>query len=126
MALQKADHRINFALNPGSMSNPSKVLLYAPEHLDKQLDAATALYLERASVISKGSNDIIVQLPRICQWFMDDFGSEEDVLEKIGPFLKTDDRARYINAKSTGLNVSVRFHDFSYKCRPFSLTKSPS
>lgn len=123
MALQKGDYRINFALNPGSFSSPSKVLLYTPGSLDSQLNDATALYLEQASIVTKGSNTVIAQLPRICQWFIDDFGSDDELLEKISPFLKSYDRAKYTKAKSSGANVSVRFNEFSFKCRPFSLLK---
>ena len=121
MALEKGDFRINFALNPGSVSSPSSALVYSPDKIDEQLDQAAKLYIEKASVTVKGSNDVIVNLPRICQWFQDDFGSQEELLSKIVPFMKTTDSLSIDQAKSAGQNISIRFDDFSFKCRQLSL-----
>ena len=123
MELNEADFRINFALNPGSMSGPSSVLLYDLETIDEQLDMASRLYLEKASVIIKGSNDVIVNLPRVCQWFLDDFGSQEGLLQKINHLLKSEDRLLLEKARLAGSHVSVRFEEYSFKCRPFSLQR---
>eukprot|EP00977_Amphora_coffeiformis_P020520 scaffold8332_cov172-Amphora_coffeaeformis.AAC.2 len=124
MELNRADFRINFALNPGSISSPSSVLMYDPETINEQLDMASNLYLDKASVVIKGSNDVVVNLPRICQWFLDDFGSQEDLLQKIDHLLKSEDRLSLEKARLTGLNVTVRFDDYSFKCKPFTLQRS--
>jgi hypothetical protein len=122
MALTMTDFRINFALNPGSVSGPPVILVYSPESIDQQLDEASRLYLDQATVTQKGSNEVILTLPRICQWYLDDFGaSQNDLARKIVRLLKAESR----NVVKEGLkakgNVSLRFSDFSFKCRPLSL-----
>jgi hypothetical protein len=124
MALQKADFRINFALNPGSLSNPPSILVYSPDMIDQQLDLASSMYLETASVTAKGSQkDVVVQLPRICQWFLEDFGSQEDLLNKIEPYLKSEEQLTLRQARMNNQNALIRFSDFNFKCRPLTLTR---
>lgn len=119
MALNLADFRINFALNPGSTSGPPAVFLYMPDTIDQQLDKAARLYLEKASVTRKGSNEIVLTVPRICQWYLDDFGSSEDLVAKLSPLLKGEDRTVVEEALQS--NVNVRYSDYSFKCRPLTL-----
>ena len=104
------------------MSSPSSVLVYSPETINKQLDMAARMYLEQASVSPKGSKDIVVNLPRICQWFLDDFGTQDDLLQKVAKFLKHDDQLLIDRAWSDDANVNIRFNDFSFKCRPLSVS----
>lgn len=122
MALQNADFRINFALNPGSTSSPSTVLVYSPETVDEQLNKAASMYLEHAtSVTKKISGGVVVTLPRICQWFQEDFGTQEELLKKIVQFVKEDDRLVLERAMVSQMNVNLRFSEFSFKCKPLVL-----
>jgi hypothetical protein len=124
-ALQKADFRINFALNPGSLSNPPSILVYSPDTIDQQLDLASSMYLAAATVKSS-QKDVVVQLPRICQWFLEDFGSQEDLLNKIEPYLKSEEKLKLQRARQNTQSILIRFADFSFKCRPLSLTRGNS
>ena len=128
MALKKADYRINFALNCGSISCPSKVPVYHEETLDRQLDTASTLYLECVTIVQQSTNEIVVQLPRVCQWFSEDFGScPENLLEKVEPYLTGHHRKLLTNLRPLPSRrfvmdaISIRYHPFSFECRPLTL-----
>ena len=61
--------------------------------LQDQLDTASRLYLTASVVSKRGGNEVLLQLPRVCQWFLDDFGgSNEGLLQRIEDFLPENDR----------------------------------
>ena len=62
-----------------------------------------------------------VTLPRICQWFQEDFGTQEELLKKIVQFVKEEDRHVLERAMVSQMNVNLRFSEFSFKCKPFVL-----
>ncbi|KAL3786980.1 LOW QUALITY PROTEIN: hypothetical protein HJC23_005491 [Cyclotella cryptica] len=72
-SLNQSDFRLNFALNCGSYSNPACILLYNSEKLDEQLNMATKIYLESSVKISEDDKRCQVLLPRVVNWFSDDF-----------------------------------------------------
>jgi hypothetical protein len=126
MELSKADFRINFALNCGSLSNPSKVLVFDVASLSEQLDAATRLYLESTTCSLRGSNEIVLHLPRVCQWYSCDFGnSPEDLLIKIEPYLQDNvrralERFKTGRGRSLDMNaITIRYQQYSFECRSF-------
>ncbi|KAL3925188.1 MAG: hypothetical protein SGILL_000580 [Bacillariaceae sp.] len=131
-ALTQPDFRINFALNPGSLSMPSSsVPLYRPERLDKQLDAVTKQFLGATVAIKhKGSKDVSIVLPRVCQWFGEDFGSQgsaSDVLVKIQEYLSKErrDALEVIwNPKKECFEIgifSLKYLPYSWDCRFLTL-----
>ena len=138
LALTISDCRINFALNCGSLSNPSKIILYQPQHLHQQLDDASRLYLLNTVTYRRtGSGDLELKLPRICQWFADDFGNtRSDMLSAIEPYLPNDvqhqlDGCRLstpVDKESTGPNrydmssIIIRYHSYNFECRPLSIS----
>ena len=126
MALNTSDFRINFALNCGSLSSPSRVPIFRPEQLDEQLDAASRLYL-RTSVSYRrtGAGDLEMKLPKVCQWFADDFGpSRQSLLKAIERFLDDDVRRplencwRPVEDEYDMSCLEVRYHPYSFECRP--------
>ena len=131
LALRTHDFRINFALNSGSISSPSQVILYTPENLEEQLDAATRLGM-KSIWVSKlpGARDVVVTLPRVCQWFAQDYGKPVDMITKLAPYLKPDDLEKLRNtAWSPTKNaydmsfITIKYEDFLFECRPLSLTE---
>uniref|UniRef100_A0A7S0G7M2 DUF547 domain-containing protein n=1 Tax=Proboscia inermis TaxID=420281 RepID=A0A7S0G7M2_9STRA len=134
MALSRssADFRINFALNCSSLSNPSKVYLYTLDCVDRQLDDACRLYLTTATVTKRvsGVGELIVELPKICQWYAKDFGaSDDEVLGKIERFLKVEQQQllqlhRSIINKHNFISssmVKIRYLPFRYECKLLEL-----
>ena len=127
-ALTKADYRINFALNCGSLSNPAFVPVYKAATLDQQLNSVCRAYLKVVEVVAQKHNSLIVALPRICVWFADDFGngSCNAVLELVGQFLDIpkgklltacwdEQNARYNN-------VTMKYlPSYSFECRNLTL-----
>lgn len=133
-ALSKKDIRLNFALNCGSLSVPtSAVPVYSPDKLQAQLDKTTCDFLEgAASIKPKGSRDASIVLPRVCQWFADDFGdgSGSDILKAINPFLSSDKRSylqRLWNDKKQAYDLglfNLKYAAYSFECRLLTLEDS--
>lgn len=123
MALATADFRINFALNCGSLSNPAQILVYKPDRLDEFLDKAAQLYLDSVTAVQRNSGDVVVQMPRVCQWFLDDFGSQEDLLTQLRPYLRPSVRKVLNTCWSSRRQrfkmnmLSVRYYSYSFECR---------
>lgn len=74
------DPRIHFALNCGAASCPP-VAVYRPADLDRQLDVATASYLE--STVDYDPERNVATVPRQCLWFRGDFGGKAGILELL-------------------------------------------
>merc|ERR1711971_1186431 len=110
MALHIQDFRINFALNCGSLSNPRTIHVYNSNNLDSMLDAATRNYLKRAKVqLSK--NQIILFLPKICQWYQKDFSLS--IVDLLLPFLPQEERN--ILTQNKDKSIVVKYLSYSYK-----------
>jgi len=128
-ALIRPDFRLNFALNAGSLSMPtSAVPLYKTDVLNEQLNTITRQFVEYTVLVKqKGSkDDVQITLPRICQWFAEDFGpnaSASDVMLAIEPFLSDEKREalRLIwNPKKNSYDIGIfclKYLPFNYKCR---------
>lgn len=125
--LTRADYRINFALNCGSVSNPPNILIYNVETLNEQLNEASRLYLASVTHRRNGSGDLEIKLPKICQWFADDFGStRESLLNKIERFLPDDVRKQLAGCRlppDDRIDMSsctIRYSTFNFECKPLS------
>eukprot|EP00536_Pseudo-nitzschia_multiseries_P005607 jgi/Psemu1/12964/gm1.12964_g len=127
-ALVRPDFRLNFALNPGSLSVPtSAVPIYKAEMLNQQLNNITEEYLGYTVYVRpKGRSDVQITLPRVCQWFAEDFGpnaSASDVVFAIEPFLgeeKKDALRSIWNSKKKTYDIGLfglKYLPFSYECR---------
>jgi len=136
-ALSRSDYRINFALNCGSASNPEVVPIYETHRLDVQLDEASRWYMEYASEARKSSKragGVTLTLPKICQWFAEDFGngSTNDMVrcvERFFPdiqrklvascFWKHEDRYNFSV-------LNVKYGSYSFECRNLKLASESS
>lgn len=128
-SLIRPDFRINFCLNSGSLSYPtSDVPIYRPLTLNDQMNQITTLFLRYCvHTKRKGTkNDVQVTLPRICQWFANDFGpdgSPSEVLYTIESYLN-DEKKRALasmwNPRRNMYDIGVfnlKYLPFSYECR---------
>jgi len=127
-ALVRSDFRLNFAMNSGSLSTPTSVVpVYKALILNEQLNNVTKQFVGyTVHVRQKGRNDVQISLPRVCQWFADDFGpngSASDVVSAIEPFLSNEKRnaIRLIwNSRKKAFEVSMfglKYLSFNYECR---------
>jgi hypothetical protein len=102
-AIQKIDYRINFLLNTGSKSHPNTIHLVTPTNLESQLNIASKSILEKQIKVDAYRNT--VTLPKLCETFRDDFGSDKyDLLQKclthlIGTNIEEDLRKVISNEK---------------------------
>jgi len=100
-----ADPRIHFALNCGAASCPA-VLAYTPEAVDETLDDATRTYLDRT--VEYDPERDRVMLPRVCLWFVGDFGGRAGLRSFLREFGQ-------IPADAT---PSLRFHEYDWRKAP--------
>ena len=128
-ALIRPDFRLNFALNSGSLSIPTSVVpVYKPSLLNEQLNSITKEFVGyTVHVKQKGkSNDVQISLPRVCQWFAEDFGpngTASDIITVIEPYLSKEkrDTLRLIwNSKKKTYEIGMfglKYLSFNYECR---------
>lgn len=105
------DPRVHFALNCGAASCPA-VRTYDFETIDETLDLATRSYLDET--VAYDANRDRVRVPRLCLWFIGDFGGRSGLRQ----FLRT---FKQIPARSS---PSLRFHgyDWTKEARKFADT----
>lgn len=127
-ALVKPDFRLNFCLNSGSLSMPTPVVpIYKANELNKQLNSTTREFVGyTVHVKHKGKNDVQITLPRVCQWFAEDFGSSasaSEVVAAIEPYLSKEKREALSliwNAKKQSYEIGrfgLKHLPFNYECR---------
>jgi|SRR5690242_8769045 len=78
--VDKLDCRIHFALNCGAKSCPP-IAFYEPSSIDRQLDMATANYLQTEAAYDGKHN--ILKLPALMSWFRADFGGKKGMLKLL-------------------------------------------
>lgn len=76
--LEEVDFRIHFALNCGAASCPP-IAFYSAKNIDKELDMATANYLESDVDYYKAENKVVVS--KLFQWFIADFGGKSGIIQ---------------------------------------------
>jgi len=144
-ALRDGDYRLNFALNCGSFSNPPSVPIYRAETIDQQLDRACEQFLRGCVEISpKGKTAVMMLLPKICQWYSNDFGTQLDCARVIMPYLTREMQAalwevvgapgpaspeRLVKMMDEGWMLTegaltVKYLPYDFRCRPLSVTLS--
>ena len=99
------DPRIHFALNCGAASCPP-VLAYEAMEIDRTLDDATRSYLDQT--VEYDSETDRVRLPRVCLWFLGDFGGFSGLCEFLWEFEQV----------PPGSNPSIRFHGYDWTPKP--------
>nr|WP_237713355.1 DUF547 domain-containing protein [Halococcus hamelinensis] len=100
-----ADPRIHFALNCGAVSCPA-VLAYTPETVDETLDNATETYLN--GTVEYDADRDRVTLPRVCLWFVGDFGGRSGLRSFLREFGQI----------PTDATPSLRFHEYNWRKAP--------
>jgi len=119
-ALQEADFRLNFALNCGSVSNPPTVAVFIIKRLNDQLDLATKTYFENSVQISKDKKGTFLTLPRICQWYENDFGRRQtiDMLRLLYRYFPENVQKAISPFADAGFKgLSVNFSSYDFHCR---------
>lgn len=134
-ALSRPDYRVNFALNCGSLSNPEFVPVYKAETLNEQLDQASRWYMKCAAdvrVSTKRAGGVTLILPKICNWFADDFGngSTNDVVQCVERFLKDEQRKMVASCywkhekRYNFGDLNVKYASYSFECRNLKLASN--
>ena len=108
------DPRIHFALNCSSLGCPLlKEGLYSAENLDKELDAATKLYLSSTEGLRLDKEEDILYISMIFKWYKKDFETTgKTVTEYISEYAPNHIR-EYIHEKVDTLNLKNIEWDWS-------------
>jgi Protein of unknown function, DUF547 len=126
-ALKKADFRLNFAINCGSKSNPAEIFVYHVNMLQEQLDEASKLYLQSNVAIKKRNKEYVCVLPRVCQWYANDFGSTNySVLKALAPYLNHHERKIIASSEFPSFPITTKYLPFSFDCRKPGLREDQS
>jgi hypothetical protein len=104
------DPRIHFALNCGAASCPA-VLAYEAETIDETLDRATKDNLDR-TVVYDAERDR-VRLPRVCLWFVGDFGGRSGLRSFLRAFEQI----------PPGASPALRFQSYDWTRAPRKFTE---
>jgi len=119
-ALLATDYRINFLLNNGSLTNPSKIRLVDPVNLDEQLNEATTEYLQDS--IKGDVRKRVITLPQVCDVYGDDFGGSKNPMQCLRMCLIYASKQTFEDV--SGLlgqekQPSIRFIPLKLRCHPF-------
>lgn len=76
--VNQRDFRIHFALNCGAKSCPP-IAFYEAQRLDRQLNEASASFLENESTYNPEKNELLTS--RLFYWFSGDFGGKKGIIE---------------------------------------------
>lgn len=107
------DPRIHFALNCGAASCPA-ILSYDPMTVDKALNDATKIHLDQTVEYNADRNR--VRLPRICLWFISDFGGRSGIRNLLYDFEQV----------PPGSSPSLRFNSYDWTKVPRRFMDRPS
>ena len=103
------DPRFHFALNCGAANCPA-ILAYEAETIGETLDDATRMYLDRTVEYDSDRNRL--RLPRVCLWFIGDFGGRSG----LRSFLRTFDQI----PRDSSPSLRFQRYDWSEASRAFA------
>lgn len=111
-SIRKAgDPRIHFAIVCASASCPAlSRRAYRPETLNTQLEAETKKYFSESRNFSMDSNLRVIKLPKILDWFRDDFGKTDDKVIQFVARYRPNEAAQLRNGR---WKVAYREYDWS-------------
>ena len=104
--LGATDFRINFILNNGDKSYPSKVPILTPQTMDDKMDVSAFLFLMDTVKIDLEKRTVF--LPKVCDVYRDDFGDGLVCLSRCLIYLDTKSQLA-IGGLLEGGVVSVKF-----------------
>jgi hypothetical protein len=107
----KLDPRVHFALNCGAVSCLT-IRAYEPNTVAETLDDATTNYLKGA--VEYDPEHDRVRLPRICLWYIGDFGGQSGIIELL----------RRFELILPGASPSLRFHSYNWTTAPRAFADS--
>ena len=76
------DERMHFAMYTAARSSP-RLRVFRGESLEAELEQATCDYLVANVRVKDEDFRAKIRLPKIFQWYAEDFGSERDVIEFV-------------------------------------------
>lgn len=121
-ALQKADFRICFALTCGSKSNLDHIPIYTAQMLNQQLDETCKEFLKGKVGIKQRNKYHVCVLPRVCQWYANDFGETNyAVLKTLEPYLEQAEQSILHSADFAKFPINIKYLPFSFQNRRVTL-----
>ncbi|MFO8152331.1 glycoside hydrolase family 15 protein [Thioalkalivibrio sp.] len=111
LMIEPLDPRIHFALVCASASCPP-IEIYSAETLDHDLEVSGKTFLNSGGVrIDRQGR--IVRLPKIFQWYGEDFGeTDEEHLRFVAPYLYRDEDRQFLEQNAAELRVKYEPYDW--------------
>lgn len=103
------DERVHFALYSACRSSPP-LRIYGYGWLDRQLEEATAAYVRAGARIEK--QGAVITLPRLFQWFAEDFGGKSGILEFVVARIEDEAQVEMVDRRLG--DVSLRYAEFDW------------
>ena len=106
---------VNFALNVATVSSPP-IRIYRSDSLMDDLAANATVTLEaQVTLENPRSGVLVVRLPKILQWFYQDFGaSEKFMLVALFPYLPPSVRYQIESAQENEERLSIKFDEYHW------------
>ena len=104
-----ADPRLHFALNCGGRSCPP-IRSYSAEKLEEQLDLATRGFVSSSTEIRQEKKQLL--LSRIFQWYRNDFGGREGIIDFLIHYLPDDESRHFIIENRDKLRLRYSNYDW--------------
>ena len=104
------DERLHFALHIATRSSPG-LAVFEPGHVDRQLEDAACAYVRRTSRVERDGTVVVV--PRLLQWYAEDFGGEHGVLEFVLARLEDEQAIELVDRKHGRVKLQYAPHDWS-------------
>ena len=116
-ALQRAEPKVNFLLNCGSVSCPHQIPVFGDEtHVQGQVDAAVEAALDQLVTVSAAKNEIY--LPKVCDLYLLDFGgNNSECLQTIQAYMSPTKRQAVKQLLDSSKSPKIKISALSSQCR---------
>lgn len=109
--IEPLDPRIHFALVCASLTCPP-IEVYSAETLGEDLEISGRTFLNAAVRIDRSEK--VVRLPKIFQWYGDDFGTTEaDYIRFAAPYMFRQEDRGYLEKEAE--NLAVEYLDYDWR-----------
>ena len=113
-ALGASDQRVHFIINNGSVSHPNGIFLLTPENFKAQLNKATEICLDHSITVDMAWRSVM--LPKVCEKYKDDFGTDNiETLQDLVTYLKPDSALGALLKRDVGKSLSIKYLKFTYE-----------
>jgi len=111
----EAEPLVNFALSAGTLSSPP-IRVYSDVNTKEQLTANAKEFLATRVTIRTEKKDHIITVPKILQWYSEDFGgNDKSLIEKIVDLLPEEQKQQVKTILSSAAHLKVKADEYQWE-----------